>query len=364
MRQSAPDASKSVSVVVPVFNEKDNIDAGFTEIKDALEATDRKWEIIYVDDGSTDSTIELIKIHTTDPRVKLVQFRRNFGQTAAMHAGIQHASGDYIVTLDGDRQNVPADIPEMLVQLDAGYDLVHGWRHQRQDNLMRTLPSRIANALISKVTGYKINDLGCTLKAIKSEIAKELELYGEMHRFIPVLAYNLGADCLEIPVNHRPRVAGESKYGIGRTTRVLLDLITIQYMTKYFSSPMKFFGAIGFAVGGLAFLALAAALIMKIGWAADLTGNALTFLAIVCAILSGQFFSLGIIGELAVRIYYSTGRKQSYQVKELVNFDSLSDANATRNPQHLDHNGANPSKHEQSTVRETVSDALDAQQLR
>jgi glycosyltransferase involved in cell wall biosynthesis len=261
--------------------------------------------------------------HAYPKTVRLVLLRRNFGQTAAMQAGIQHSRCDYIVTMDGDLQNDPDSIPLMLSKLDGGYDLVHGWRKSRQDKLMsRKLPSWLANRLISKVTGFPINDLGCTLKAIKSEVAKDLELYGEMHRFIPILAWNLGARCIEIEVNHRSRIHGESKYGIGRISRVLLDLITVKYMTNYFSSPMKFFGMFGFIVSAVALMAGVAVVLMKLFWDFDITGNPLLYLGIVTAILSLQLFSMGLIGELSVRIYYATGEKTSYQVRRLVNFGS------------------------------------------
>ena len=316
----------SVSAVIPVFNEVENLKLAWEELRDVLESTGRSFEVLFVDDGSSDGSRDVLYQLAEDDRVKLVLLRRNFGQTAAMHAGIQHANNDYIVTLDGDLQNDPAGVPDMLQKLDEGYDLVHGWRKSRQDKLIsRKLPSWMANKLISRVTGFPINDLGCTLKAIKSEVAKDIELYGEMHRFIPILANNLGARCYEMEVNHRSRRFGESKYGIGRSIRVLLDLITIQYMTKYFSSPMKFFGMFGFIVGVLSVASSMASIVMKLGWQFDLTGNPLTFLAIVCAILSIQFFSIGLIGELSVRIYYSTGTKQSFQVRQFVNLDNASD---------------------------------------
>lgn len=313
----------SVSIVIPVYNEEDNIFPAWEEVCEVLEATGRSFEVLFVDDGSTDLTKQRLRQIAVDERVKLVFLRRNYGQTAAMHAGIQHADGSYIVTMDGDLQNDPASIPSMLEKLDEGYDLVHGWRKSRQDKLVsRKVPSYLANKLISRVTNFPINDLGCTLKAIKSEVAKDIELYGEMHRFIPILANNLGARCFEMEVNHRSRQFGESKYGIGRFIRVLLDLITIKYMTKYFASPMKFFGMFGVIVGFLAVLSATAVIAMKLGWGTDVTGNALTFFAVLNAILSVQFFSLGLIGELLVRIYFSTGNKQSFQVRELVNFNA------------------------------------------
>lgn len=341
---------KSVSIVVPIYNELDNIDPAWDELSLLLNTMGRPYEVIFVDDGSRDGSRErLMDLAIEHPEVRVVLLRRNFGQTAAMHAGIQHASCDYIVTMDGDLQNDPASIPEMLEKLDEGYDLIHGWRKSRQDKFVsRRLPSMMANSLISKVTGFPINDLGCTLKAIRTEIAQDLELYGEMHRFIPILADNLGARCYEMEVGHRARIHGDSKYGIGRFIRVLLDLITVKYMTKYFSSPMKFFGMLGVFVGFAAFVSSLCVLIMKLGWGFDVTGNPLLYLAIVTAILSIQFFSLGLIGELSVRIYYGTGQKKSYQVRQLVNFDVDPDADNSPAPVKTDTYTA-------SSVKDTVT---------
>lgn len=308
--------SKLVSIVVPIFNEVENVALSFEEICSALEPTQWDYEVIFVDDGSTDGTRNALRDLANDSRINLVLLRRNYGQTAAMHAGIQEASGDYIVTMDGDLQNDPNDIPQMLEKLEEGFDLVHGWRKNRQDKLLsRKIPSQIANRLISRVTGFPIHDLGCTLKTMKAEIGKELELYGEMHRFIPILASMNGAECEELAVNHRSRKYGTSKYGISRTVRVVLDLITIRYMQKYFSSPMKLFGLIGFWVGALAISAVFTAAVMKFGWQFDMTGNPLLLLGILSAILSVQFFSVGLIGELAVRIYYSVSGNKNYHVE-------------------------------------------------
>lgn len=312
---------RSVSIVLPVYNESENLNLAYQEIRSVMDSAKWPYDIVFVDDGSSDGSKAILKSLAEDPKVKVVLLRRNFGQTAAMHAGIQHAGGDYIVTMDGDLQNDPADIPSMLEKLEEDYDLVFGWRADRQDKfLSRKLPSMLANKLISRVTGFKINDLGCTLKAIRSEIAKDLELYGEMHRFIPILASNLGARSIEVEVNHRARQFGESKYGIGRSVRVVLDLITIQYMSRYFASPMKLFGFIGIIVSVLALVSMIAVVVMKLGWNFDVTGNPFTFLTVVSTILAGQFFILGIIGELSVRIYYGTGDKKSFQVRELLNF--------------------------------------------
>lgn len=296
----------------------------YDELIGAMEKQDRPFELILVDDGSRDGTTKNLKeLASRDPRVKLVLFRRNFGQTAAMHAGIQNATGDYLVTIDGDLQNDPNDIPMMLEKLDEGFDLVHGWRKDRKDRLLsRKIPSRIANFIISKVTDFPIHDLGCTLKAMRSEIAKQIELYGEMHRFIPILAHQLGANSVEVVTNHRPRQFGETKYGIGRTFRVVLDLITVQYMLRYFSSPMKLFGKLGMWVGAVGFVSLAGSITMKVLGGADLTGNPFLLLGILSTILSVQFFSLGLIGEVCARIYYAHENRTNYQVRELVNFDA------------------------------------------
>ena len=308
--------NKLVSIVVPVFNEIQNVELVFVEICESMEATRWDYEVVFVDDGSTDGTRDKLREILSDSRINVVFLRRNYGQTAAMHAGIQEARGDYIVTMDGDLQNDPKDIPQMIAKLEEGFDLVHGWRKNRQDKLVsRKIPSRIANWLISRVTGFPIHDLGCTLKVIRADIAKELELYGEMHRFIPILASNNGAKCVEVVVNHRSRQFGTSKYGLSRTVRVLLDLITIRYMQKYFASPMKLFGLIGFWVAAFAIVSVASAVVMKTGWQVDMTGNPLLLLGILSAILSVQFFSVGLIGELAVRIYYAVSGKQNYQIE-------------------------------------------------
>ena len=287
-----------------------------------MDGSGRSYDILFVDDGSTDGSVAALRdLAVNHQEVKVILLRRNFGQTAAMHAGIQTAQGDYIVTMDGDLQNDPRDIPAMLDKLDEGMDLVFGWRKNRQDNLFsRKLPSYLANKLISSVTGFPIQDLGCTLKAIKSEIAKEIELYGEMHRFIPILASNLGARSVEMVVNHRARKYGESKYGLGRSVRVILDLITIQYMSKYFDSPMKLFGFVGLIVSMLAVASTTAVVIMKLFWQFDVTGNPITLLAVLSTILAVQFFILGIIGELSVRIYYGSGEKRSFHIRERLNF--------------------------------------------
>jgi glycosyltransferase involved in cell wall biosynthesis len=254
-----------------------------------------------------------------DHRLVIVHFRKNYGQTAAMQAGLEQARGKYLVTLDGDLQNEPADIPKMLAQLEQGYDLVHGWRKNRQDTLLtRKIPSRIANWLISKVTRFPIHDLGCTLKAMRREIADELELYGEMHRFIPILAHWRGARCLEMETTHHPRRFGTTKYGLSRTLRVVLDLLTVKYMLDYYSSPMKLFGrlAVMFLAVGLAMLA--ATVGMKVFLGFDMTGNPLLILGTLMSIVSVQLFSVGLLGEANTRLYYRRNERRPFAVRNIV----------------------------------------------
>jgi glycosyltransferase involved in cell wall biosynthesis len=314
----------TVSIIVPVYNECENIRHLHKQVCAALAGWEREWELVLVDDGSTDGGhLTMQELVAEDSRVKIIRLRRNFGQSAAMHAGMQLAEGEVIVTMDGDLQNDPADIPAMVAKLEDGYDLVHGWRKDRQDKLItRKIPSWIANRLISWVAEFPIHDLGCTLKAMRREIAREIELYGEMHRFIPILAHARGARCVEVVTRHHPRRFGQTKYGLGRTTRVLLDLITVKYMLAWFASPMKLFGRIGLACSLLMLAAGIAATVMKLGYGVDLTGNPLTLLSVVSALAGIQFFSLGLLGEVCARIYYASQPKQNFAVRELVNFES------------------------------------------
>jgi len=334
MSHHSPTNSELVSVIVPLCNEVDNVQPMYDELVEVLTQQPRPFELVLVDDGSRDGTVARLKqLAASDERVKLVLFRRNFGQTAAMQAGIQNSSGELLVTIDGDLQNDPHDIPMMLDKLDEGFDLVHGWRKDRQDHLVsRKIPSRIANWLISRTTDFPIHDLGCTLKAMRREIATQLELYGEMHRFIPILAHQLGARSVEVVTRHRARQFGQTKYGIGRTTRVILDLITVKFMLKYFASPMKLFGKMGIAVGMLGMASMLATVMMKLIAGVNMTGNPLLLLGILATILSVQFFSVGLIGEVCARIYFSTGQRESFQIRERVNFE-ISPATLPMQPQ-------------------------------
>ena len=284
------------------------------------------YEILFVDDGSTDGSLrELQSLAGRDSLVKVIRLRCNFGQTAAMQAGMENATGDVLVTLDGDLQNDPADIPLLLAKINEGYDLVHGWRKNRQDEwLSRKLPSRIANALISWSTGLEIHDLGCTLKAIRREIADELELYGQMHRFIPILAAQRGARCVEVVTNHRVRQYGKSKYGISRTLQVLLDLCTVKYMQNYFANPMKLFGRLAAGCLALGLLALTTVIGMKYLQQTDMTGNPLLLLGVFCLLAGTQLLSLGLLGEVSARIYYRRDGHRPFSIASQTEFEPSS----------------------------------------
>lgn len=316
------DAAMSVSVVVPIYNEVETLPHLYQAIAGVMQALGKPWELILVNDGSKDgSAAALEELAQRDPHVKVIEFRRNYGQTAAMQAGIQAAAMDVVVLLDGDLQNDPTDIPMMLDKLDEGYDLVHGWRKNRQDAFLdRKLPSKIANWIISKVTAFPVHDLGCSLKAIRTEIAQELQLYGEMHRFIPILAHWRGAKCVEVVTNHHARRFGTSKYGISRITRVILDLMTVKYLIHYSASPMKLFGMIGLACMAASGLAGAATVGMKLAEDVDMTGNPLLLLTAVSAMLGVQFLVLGMLGELCARIFFEVRGMPNYAIRRTWNF--------------------------------------------
>ena len=308
-----------LSIIVPIHNELENIPLLYSELLETLDPLKLDYEIVLIDDGSNDGSLAVLnELAQKDGRITLVTFRRNYGQTAAMQAGLEAASGDVLVTIDGDLQNDPADIPKMLDKINEGFDLVHGWRKDRKDKwLSRRLPSVLANRLISRVTGFPIHDLGCTLKAIRSEIADELELYGDMHRFIPILAHARGAACVEIVTNHRARQFGKTKYGISRTIRVVLDLMTVKYMLDFFDSPMKLFGRFGIACCAAATASACGVIGMKFG-GVDMTGNPLLLMTALCAILGVQFFSLGLIGEVASRLYYGRNQRRPFAIRQTV----------------------------------------------
>lgn len=308
------------SIIVPIFNEVENVPLLVERVTAVMDELPGACELILVDDGSQDGSSELLDAcAAADPRLLIVHFRRNYGQTAAMQAGIEQARGETLVMLDGDLQNEPSDIPKMLDQIDAGYDLVHGWRKQRHDALVtRKLPSRMANWLISRVTGFPIHDLGCTLKAIRREIAEELELYGEMHRFIPILAHWRGARCLEMVTTHHPRRFGKTKYGLSRTVRVVLDLLTVKYMLDYYTSPMKLFGRVGLAFLAAGLAMLSGTVAMKYSMGFDITGNPFLVLGAMLCIVSVQLFSVGLLGEANTRVYYRRNERRPFAIRSVV----------------------------------------------
>jgi glycosyltransferase involved in cell wall biosynthesis len=323
------DLVKDLSIVIPCFNEVENVRPLTAEITTALAHQNLDYEVIFVDDGSRDSLDEIRQLHEEDERVTAVSFRRNHGQTAAFAAGFAHARGKVIVTMDADRQNDPADIPTLLEKLNEGYDVVNGWRENRQDAfLMRKLPSRIANGLIARATGVKLRDRGCSIRAFRNCVVRDLHLYGEMHRFIPEMVNFAGFKMAEVPVNHRARVAGTSKYGISRTFRVILDLITILFLRRFSDRPMHLFGGLGLASGGMGVLIGLYLGGSKI-WAGIVAGmvgfrefrigeRPLLQLAILLVIIGVQFLVMGLIAELNVRIYYEAQNKPTYYVQEII----------------------------------------------
>ena len=311
-----------LSVVVPVYNEYENIPLLYDEVVKALKDIN-DWELILVNDGSKDNSLEALKeLAAKDTqRVKVIGLRRNFGQTAAIAAGIDHASGDIIVLMDADLQNDPSDIPAMLDKLNEGYDVVSGWRKNRQDNLLRTFPSKIANKLICKVTGVHLHDYGCTLKAYRREVIKGFRLYGEMHRFIPAYADSFGARIVEMPVKHHPRIHGQAKYGLERTMKVLLDLFTVKFLSSYADKPIYLFGGTGMVLSGISLLVLLFLAVRRIFWGISVMASPLFMMAIMVFILGFQSVLMGLIAELLVRTYHESQGKTVYHIREMINFE-------------------------------------------
>jgi glycosyltransferase involved in cell wall biosynthesis len=319
-RARVPDNALDLSVVIPVFNEEESLPELVTELCTVLDRTGLHYEIVCIDDGSSDRSFEVLtRISAEQPRVLVGRFRRNFGQTAAIQAGIDAARGRVVAMLDADLQNDPNDIPVMLERLEQGYDLVVGWRADRKDRFInRRLPSMIANWLISTTTHVRLHDYGCTLKLMRAEVAKSIRLYGELHRFIPVLAALVGAHMCELPVNHRARRFGRSKYGIGRTTRVLLDLATVLFLQSYLARPMQVFGFGGllFAVSGFCISAWLA--VEKLAFGAQIGNRPLLTLGVMLILVGVQLLSLGLVADVLGRTYHEAQGKPPYYVRDWV----------------------------------------------
>jgi len=313
--------SVDISIVLPILNEEKNLEELHSRLTESLAKLNREYEIIAIDDGSTDGSFEVLKrIHERDPRLKVIKFRRNFGQTAAISAGFNHARGDIIITMDSDLQNDPDDIPRLLDKMDEGYDVVSGWRADRKDKFIsRRLPSILANKLIARMTGVKLHDFGCTLKAYRKEVTDNIDLYGEMHRFIPALAKWVGAEIAEMKVKHHPRKHGKSKYGISRTTRVVLDLMTVKFLLTFSTRPIQIFGRLGMGSGVLGFLICLYLSIMKLFFKMSLLERMPMLLLGILLILVGvQLISMGLLGEIMVRTYHESQRKPIYTIKEII----------------------------------------------
>lgn len=307
------------SVVVPVYNEVDNLPSMHAAITSALKGL--QYQLVYVDDGSQDGSDKVLEgFATQDPdRTLVVQFRRNFGQTPAIAAGIDHASGEVIVLIDADLQEDPADIPLLLGKIEEGYDVVSGWRRERKDSfLTRTLPSRMANTLISAVTGVHLHDYGCTLKAYRREVLQGFRLYGEMHRFIPAYAASVGAKIVEVPVTHRPRTRGKTKYGLERTLKVVLDLFTVKFLLSYANKPIYLFGGVGIGLLGLSSLSLAVLLLRRIFLNEHMIRSPMLLMSTMLFILGVQSIMMGLIAELLARTYHESQEKPTYTIRRVI----------------------------------------------
>ena len=317
-----------ISVIVPMRNESPNVRQLYNELVAALEAYGRPFEIVVIDDGSTDDTFHLLSaIHANDPRVRVIRFRRNFGQTAAFAAGFKHARGTFIVTSDGDGQNDPKDIPAMVERARSGPDVVAGWRKDRKDPFLnRRLPSMIANTIISFATGVKLHDYGCSLKVFRADVVKSMRLYGEMHRFLPAIADEQGVEIVEHVVNHRKRMFGKSKYGISRTIRVLLDLMTVKFLSSYSTRPLQMFGGLGLAMVTIGTLTCAWLAYVKFFQHQGIADRPLLLLGVLMILGGIQLVMTGLLGEMLSRTYHESQNKPTYLVREILEADELESA--------------------------------------
>jgi glycosyltransferase involved in cell wall biosynthesis len=312
-----------LSVILPVFDERDNLRLLYEELAETLEALARSYEILFVDDGSTDGSREVLaEIESHDKLVRIIELRRNFGQTAALAAGFDSAVGNIVITMDADGQNDPEDIPLLLSEIERGFDMVCGWRVERKENFwLRRFPSIVANKLISWTTDIKLHDYGCTLRAMRQEVVRELHLYGEMHRFIPAIASWMGIRLGEVKVNHRPRRAGKSKYGLSRIFRVLLDLLTVKFLLSFAGRPIQFFGGIGLVSGAAGIAILLWLGFEKLAMGSDLADRPIVLLAILLVLAGMQFITVGLLAEMQARIYHESQKKPIYTVRKVLGDD-------------------------------------------
>lgn len=311
---------ETLSILIPVFNEEENILPLYERLTKALQKTDRPYEILFIDDGSSDGSLELLlDITQKNPNVKVISFSRNFGQTAALSAGIDFSRGEILIPMDGDLQNDPEDILSLLQKIEEGYDVVSGWRKDRKDPFFtRRFPSRIANKMISLIGGVRLHDYGCTLKAYKRDILKNIRLYGEMHRFIPIYAHWIGARVSEIPVNHFPRRSGSSKYGMSRIFKVILDLMVVKFLLSYSQKPIYVFGGLGLLMILGAFLSGGYAVYLKIFKGVSFILTPLPLLCVLLLMLGFLSILMGFLAEILTRTYYESQKKPTYQIKETI----------------------------------------------
>ncbi|MBX3287874.1 MAG: glycosyltransferase family 2 protein [Acidobacteria bacterium] len=326
MNSSNQHQNPELSLFLPVLDEEENLRPMHAKIKEALDALGKTAEVIFVDDGSTDNSLRILKeIAAEDDRVRVISLRRNYGQTAAMSAGIDAAKGEILIPMDADLQNDPADIARLLEKLDEGYDVVSGWRKNRQDKLIsRKIPSQIANKIISVIGGVPLHDYGCSLKAYRREVIQDVRLYGEMHRFIPIYASWAGARVTEIPVDHHARTMGKSKYGISRTVKVIFDLMTIKFMASYQTKPIYVFGGFGMLAFAISIIAAAWAVFLKLFEGTSFILTPLPIIAVVMLAISVQFFLMGLLAELLVRTYHESQDKAIYAIRERIGFNQTS----------------------------------------
>jgi glycosyltransferase involved in cell wall biosynthesis len=309
-----------LSVVIPIYNEKESIGKLYKKLNETLSGMNIKYEVLLIDDGSTDGTFdELVEIHNENKSYKIISFRKNFGQTSAISAGFDFTSGSVVITLDADLQNDPSDIPILLKKLNEGYDIVSGWRVNRKDRAMtRRFPSMIANRLISRLTGVYLHDYGCTLKAYRKEVIKNIDLYGEMHRYIPAIASWMGVKVAEVPVRHHSRKYGKSKYGFSRTIKVILDIITVKFLLSYSQRPIQVFGLLGLFSSAVGFIMTVYLIIMRIFFSQSLSDRPLFILSIFMIFIGIQLVTMGLLAEVLMRVHHEVRNRPTYAIKEII----------------------------------------------